>query len=159
VVRLAKHHTHSGLQIQQTDSTGTGDVRVPATLTNSGKVAGAGVAQLYLNDPAAAGEPPKLADFQKLTLRPGQSRTNHLTVTPQDTWWWDSAAGGWTQSPGDLRRIRRRFLGDSAPLAKFEVTPPSYVALTTVPVRVTADLGADAQRQAGVGATVVASAS
>lgn len=228
------HFSH--LQIHQTDSTGTGDVQVSATLTNTGPVAGADVAQLYLTDPAAAGEPRKLAGFHKLTLKPGQSRTVHFTVTPQDTWWWDDAAGGWTQSPGTygvdvgdssatanlplhgtfnisqtaaarqvvvhspkefvpgqgrtvtvrLTRSGNATLSqvslhlqvpagwtaepegrttftdvgpDTAPVAKFFVTAPSYAPLTTVTVHATADLGLDAQREAGVGATVVASAS
>ena len=41
-------------------------------ITNTGKVEGADVAQLYLGDPAVAGEPPRqLKGIQKVRLRPG----------------------------------------------------------------------------------------
>ena len=49
---------------------------VSATVTNTGKVAGSDVAQLYLGDPGVAGEPPRqLKGFDKVNLQPGQSQT------------------------------------------------------------------------------------
>jgi beta-glucosidase len=46
-------------------------VHVTARVTNTGHATGAEVAQLYLGDPAAAGEPPRqLKGFQKVTLGP-----------------------------------------------------------------------------------------
>src|SRR5258708_13193383 len=60
-------------------------VTVSATVTNTGPVAGSDVAQLYLGDPAAAGEPPRqLKGFQKVTLDPAQSTTVHFTLTGHD---------------------------------------------------------------------------
>jgi beta-glucosidase len=91
----------SKLHVQPGDANGLSDVNVSATITNTGSVAGADVAQLYLGDPAAAGEPPRqLVDFQRVYLKPGASKEVEFTVTPRDTWWWDQNAGGWTQSPG-----------------------------------------------------------
>jgi len=44
-------------------------------VTNTGQVAGSDVAQLYLGDSAAAGEPPRqLKGFQKVTLKPASPR-------------------------------------------------------------------------------------
>src|SRR6202522_592461 len=57
---------------------------VSATVTNTGTVTGSDVAQLYLNDPAAAGEPPRqLKGFQEVTLKPGQPTTVHFTLSGQ----------------------------------------------------------------------------
>ena len=56
-----------------------GKATVTATITNTGSVAGADVAQMYVGDPAASQDPPEqLAGFQRVTLNPGQSRDGHL---------------------------------------------------------------------------------
>ena len=60
---------YSDLQIQSSPDGATGDVTVSATVTNTGSRAGADVAQLYLRDPAASGEPPRqLAAFKRVSL-------------------------------------------------------------------------------------------
>jgi len=72
---------------------------------------GAEVAQVYVGDPTAAGEPPnQLKGFQKVTLRPGQ--TTHLTLHLDQRAFsvWDSAAQSWRTVPGDYH-IR---VGDSS---------------------------------------------
>ncbi len=93
---------------------GLQDVSVLATITNAGSRAGSDVAQLYLGDPPAAGEPPRqLIGFRRVELRPGQSAQLQFTITPRDTWWWDQQAGGWNQSTG----IYRVYAGDSSALA------------------------------------------
>jgi beta-glucosidase len=89
-------------------------VTVSATVTNTGKVAGSDVAQLYLNDPAASGEPPRqLKGFQKVTLRPGQSTTVHFTLSGQDLSYWDNTANGWVLPDGTFGV----YVGDSSALA------------------------------------------
>jgi beta-glucosidase len=89
-------------------------VTVSATVTNTGKVAGSDVAQVYLGDPAVAGEPPRqLKGFQKVSLRPGQSTTVHFSLNGHDLSYWDDAANGWVLPDG-------RFtvgVGDSSALA------------------------------------------
>jgi len=87
---------------------------VSATVTNTGKVAGSDVAQLYLDDPAAAGEPPRqLKGFQKVTLQPGQSTTVHFTLSGHDMSYWDDAANGWVVPDGQFGI----YVGDSSALA------------------------------------------
>jgi beta-glucosidase len=55
------------------------------TLTNTGKVAGDEVAQLYLNFPQVAGAPIKaLRGFTRVHLEPGASRTVTFTLKPRD---------------------------------------------------------------------------
>jgi beta-glucosidase len=90
---------------------GSNQVTVSATVTNTGTVAGSDVAQLYLGDPAAAGEPPRqLKGFQKITLRPGQSTTVRFTLTGQDLSYWDDTANGWVLPDGQYQV----YLGDSS---------------------------------------------
>jgi beta-glucosidase len=93
---------------------GTRDVRVAATVTNTGKRAGSEVAQLYLADPSASGEPPRqLAGFQRVNLAPGASTRVSFTVTPQAMSWWDDTANGWTQTAGTYQV----YVGDSSALS------------------------------------------
>ncbi len=89
-------------------------VTVSATVTNTGKVTGSDVAQLYLDDPAAAGEPPRqLKGFQKVTLKPGQSTTVHFTLSGQDLSYWNDTANGWVVPDGTFGVD----VGDSSALA------------------------------------------
>jgi beta-glucosidase len=226
------HFAFSGLRVDRSAVDGVDDVRVSAIVTNTGKTAGADVAQLYLGDPQKTGEPPRqLVGFQRVQLDPGHSARVQFTITPRDEWWWDDGAGGWTSTRG----LYRVYVGDSSALANlplrdafgvtetpgarqvyvnapssmtpgqpsrvtvtlssggdetlhnvrlalqlpdgwtmrsrgktvfgqvkprkavattFEVTPPSYAPSTNSVVHATADLGPDAQREAGVTVTV-----
>jgi beta-glucosidase len=104
----------SNLHVQGNDANGVSDVHVSATIRNTGSVAGADVAQIYLSDPAAAGEPARqLVGFQRVELKPGASQVVRFTVSPRDTWWWDQNANGWTQSPGSYGV----YVGDSSAIS------------------------------------------
>ena len=104
----------SNLQISPATVDGTQDVRVSATVTNTGARDGSDVAQLYLGDPPASGEPPRqLAGFQRVDLAPGASTRVSFTTTPQDMSWWDETANGWTQTEGTYSV----YVGDSSALS------------------------------------------
>jgi beta-glucosidase len=93
---------------------GGGGVRVTARITNTGRRAGSDVAQLYLRDPAAAGEPPRqLKGFAKVTLRPGQSQVVRFTLDRHDLSYWSNPANAWVVAPGSFGV----FVGDSSTLA------------------------------------------
>ncbi|MCL2730832.1 MAG: glycoside hydrolase family 3 C-terminal domain-containing protein [Actinomycetia bacterium] len=104
----------SGLHVARPSVNGTSDELVTATVTNTGSRAGSDVAQLYLGDPAAAGEPVRqLEGFRKVSLEPGQSAPVSFTLTPRQLSWWSDGANGWTQSPGQYQV----YVGDSSALA------------------------------------------
>jgi beta-glucosidase len=96
---------------------GTGSspmVTVTARVTNTGQVAGSDVAQLYLGDPAAAGEPPRqLKGFQKVTLNPGKSATVTFTLDSHDMSYWKTSANKWVVPNGQFHV----YVGDSSALA------------------------------------------
>ncbi|WP_328649357.1 glycoside hydrolase family 3 C-terminal domain-containing protein [Amycolatopsis sp. NBC_00348] len=88
-----------------------GPVKVTATVKNTGTRTASEVAQLYVGDPASAGEPPKqLKGFQRVTLQPGRSQRVTFTLAPSDLQTWDSKAHTWTTNPGTYRL----FVGDSS---------------------------------------------
>ena len=93
---------------------GTARVGVSARVTNTGRVSGTDVVQLYLSDPAAAGEPPRqLKGFTKVALRPGQSARVRFTLDAHDLSYWSDAANGWVIPDGGFGV----YVGDSSALA------------------------------------------
>jgi beta-glucosidase len=89
-------------------------VTVSATVTNTGRVAGSDVAQLYLGDPASAAQPPRqLEGFQKVTLKPGQSTTVRFRLSGHDLSYWNDKANGWVLPDGQYQVD----VGDSSGLA------------------------------------------
>ena len=125
---------------------------VSATVTNTGSVAGAEVAQLYLGDPAVAGEPPRqLKGFDKVYLRPGQSvKTVKFRLNGHDLSYWDDAADGWVLPDGGFKV----YVGDSSALANLPLQAGFQVTRTVGARYVT--LNAPATIDAGSTATVTA---
>lgn len=86
--------TYSGLSI----TSNSANVTVSVVITNSGKVAGAEIPQLYIGFPTSAGEPPKvLRGFNKVMIQPAA----HATVTFQvniakELSIWSTAQNQWT---------------------------------------------------------------
>jgi beta-glucosidase len=78
-----------------------GNATATATVTNTGPVAGADVAQLYVGDPAASQDPPEqLRGFQRVTLSPGQSATVTFPLTVHDLASWSPTANQWEAQAG-----------------------------------------------------------
>ena len=81
--------------------TAGGAATVTATVTNTGSVAGADVAQLYVTDPAASGQPPlQLEGYQRVSLAPGASATVTFPLTQRNLQYWNSTSSGWATSTG-----------------------------------------------------------
>src|SRR5580693_8679151 len=81
-----------------------GGATAQVTITNTGHATGAEVAQLYLTDPAAAGEPPyQLKGFQKITLAAGQSQRLTFRITRQDMSYYQTSSSSWVAAPGWYR--------------------------------------------------------
>lgn len=98
-------YTTFSVQNPAVSSGGNGTYNVTATVTNSGKVAGAEVVQVYAGLPASTGEPPKrLVGFQKVNLNPGASQTVTINVDPNASnhplSTWDRNAQQWTPASG-----------------------------------------------------------
>jgi beta-glucosidase len=86
-------------------STTSPNVQVTFTLTNTGKVAGAEVAQVYLGMPANLAEPPhRLVGWQKVSLQPGASQSVTIEIDENDSShpfsYWDTGSGSWLVAPG-----------------------------------------------------------
>jgi len=92
---------YSNLKVQR-NSSSDGGIQVAFTVKNSGKVAGAEVAQLYLGFPGTAGEPLRqLKGFGKTkVLAAGEVQQMQLNLRQRDTSIWDVVRHGWSVVPG-----------------------------------------------------------
>lgn len=76
-------------------------VEARVKVKNTGQREGSTVIQAYLDYPDAVGEPPgQLRDFQKVTLKPGQSKVVTLTIDKRGFSFWDTEADDWKVAPG-----------------------------------------------------------
>jgi beta-glucosidase len=94
--------SYSNLSVVSAASSGD-HATVGFDVTNTGKVAGAEVAQLYVGAPAVnpVNEPLKqLRGYSKVTLQPGQTTHVSLPVTSRAVSYWDVSAHAWKTEPG-----------------------------------------------------------
>ncbi len=94
------------------EATSGSTVPVTFDVTNTGSVAGAEVAQLYLSDPSAKATRPEreLKGFEKVRLAPGETRHVTLDLDARAFSYWDEAAHKWTIDPGKFQIL----VGDSS---------------------------------------------
>jgi len=77
------------------------DASVTVRVTNSGKREGAEVVQLYVGFPSEAQEPPKqLKGFDRVFLKPGESKTVTLALNRESLSAWDESVHDWKVYPG-----------------------------------------------------------
>ena len=85
-----------GLQIDGSTLGPDGKVKVSATVTNTGKRAGAEVVQMYITAPPSPVKRPikQLAGFQRVELEPGEQKvvTFELPFTDPSLWYWDEGS-------------------------------------------------------------------
>jgi beta-glucosidase len=81
-----------------------GQITVGVTVTNTGKRAGAEIAQLYVRDLVGSVTRPvkELKGFERVELAPGQSREVTFTIRPADLAFY-TAQGRWEAEPGAFR--------------------------------------------------------
>lgn len=93
--------TYNNLKLNTT--TFNNSINVTFTVTNSGKVAGKEVAELYLSAPAKTMDKPaeELKGFAKTKLlQPGESQTINLTLKPNDLASFDTQRSAWIAEAG-----------------------------------------------------------
>ena len=92
---------YGDLRLSSTRMAPDGKITLQFTLTNSGRVAGAEVVQLYLRDPVASVVRPvkELKGFQRIVLKPGEHRTVSFTID-RDTLSFFDRKLAWGAEPG-----------------------------------------------------------
>jgi beta-glucosidase len=79
-------------------------LKVRVDVTNTGKVAGKEVVQLYVRDvKSTIARPEKeLKAFAKVNLPPRQTKTVRFTLDREAFWYFDVTRNGWATEPGDF---------------------------------------------------------
>jgi beta-glucosidase len=79
-----------------------GPISVSFDVRNTGRRAGAEVAQVYVGDPSATVPRPEreLKAFQRVELAPGQTRRVTAKLHRRSLAYWDTASHGWKVDPG-----------------------------------------------------------
>jgi beta-glucosidase len=74
-------------------------VTVTANVTNTGKVGGDEVMQLYIHQKWGSDSRPmrELKGFERVTLQPGETKTVTFQLGPDELRYWSTNAGGWIQ--------------------------------------------------------------
>jgi len=109
-------------------ASGNPNFQVTFDLTNTGAVAGAAVAQVYVGFPADTGEPPKrLVGWQKVFLQPGAQQQVTVEVDENDSShplsWWDVNSNSWQTAPGDYAV----YLGNSSSQASLTLAGALHI--------------------------------
>lgn len=80
-------------------------ITVCVPVTNTGKVAGKEIVQLYIGDMECSVDRPRkeLKNFVKLNLAPGETQMAEFTITLDDLKYYSEAIHGWTVEPGTFR--------------------------------------------------------
>lgn len=91
------------------------NLQVTCKVTNTGSVAGAEVAQVYIGMPASLNEPPhRLVGWQKVSLQPGGSQSVTIEVDENDSShplsYWNTSSNSWKVASGTYTV----FLGNSS---------------------------------------------
>ncbi|MCB2406557.1 glycoside hydrolase family 3 N-terminal domain-containing protein [Hymenobacter lucidus] len=95
---------YDNLRLSQPTMTAGQTVQVQLTVTNSGKVAGEEVVQLYLRDLVASVSRPlrELKDFRKINLKPGETQTVTFTIDQNKLAFYNSRLE-WAAEPGEFQ--------------------------------------------------------
>jgi beta-glucosidase len=91
--------TITNLKVAKTQVKVGASVTVTADVKNTGKVAGDEVVQLYIHQKAGSDSRPmrELKGFERLTLRPGETKTVTFTLGPTELSHWSTSYGKWLQ--------------------------------------------------------------
>ena len=94
---------YSDLKLSKNKMKSTETIEVSMAITNSGKVAGEEVVQLYLRDKVGSVVRPiiELKDFQKIQLNAGETKTIKFTIDKQKLSFYNAALE-WVAEPGDF---------------------------------------------------------
>jgi len=90
-------YKYSGLKLDKKSVGKSGKVIAGVDVTNTGKVAGEEVVELYVGYKGSKVDRPvkELKGFTKVALKPGETKTVSLEVKPENLAYWDVDKNGW----------------------------------------------------------------
>ncbi|MCW3092750.1 MAG: glycosyl hydrolase family 3 [Ferruginibacter sp.] len=109
---------YSAFKINSNTLRSNDEIIADVTVTNSGKVTGDEVVQLYIQHLHSVVIRPgkELKAFQRITLKPGEKKTIHLKMKATDLRYWDENKHGYVLEAGQLKLM----VGSSSADIKFQ---------------------------------------
>ncbi|MDR2133608.1 MAG: glycoside hydrolase family 3 C-terminal domain-containing protein [Treponema sp.] len=95
--------TYTNLRLSKTSITDTERLTVTVDVTNTGKIAGKEIVQLYVADKTGTTGRPirELKGFEKIDLAPGETKTASFTLDKRSFAYYHTGLPGWYCAPGD----------------------------------------------------------
>jgi beta-glucosidase len=95
---------YSHLKLSKTELTGNEKLTISVDVTNTGKIAGKEVVQLYTSDLVASLTPDvkRLRRFEKILLQPGETKNVQFTIDASDLAF-VNLQNKWVTEPGDFK--------------------------------------------------------
>jgi beta-glucosidase len=95
---------YSNLRLGPKSITPAQTLKVKVDVTNTGRVTGREVVQLYVRDVQSTFARPEkeLKGFQKVELKPGQTRTVTFSLDREAFWYFDTAKNAWATESGEF---------------------------------------------------------
>ncbi len=89
-------------QLSSKQMTKDGKITISVPVTNTGKMAGKEVVELFIGEDKWVEERPKkeLKNFAKISLEPGETKTVSFDITCSDLEYWSTKTHGFTATPG-----------------------------------------------------------
>ena len=96
---------YSGVKTSAPNLPGDGSVTVSVDVTNTGKLAGDEVVQIYAQYPRSRVSRPikQLVGYRRVSIGPGETRTVAIPVHASDLAYWDTAGQRWVVEPEPVR--------------------------------------------------------
>ncbi len=114
---------YSNLNITPAETGAGGKINISLDITNTGKVQGADVVQLYINDVISSVTTPikELQGFEKVNLNPGEKQKVEFTLTPENLAFLDQNLN-WVVEPGKFEVMVGCSSEDIKLKGEFEIT-------------------------------------
>ena len=129
---------YSGFSISKTNIKDTDTIDVSVTVTNTGKVAGKEIIELYVRDETNAAVRPEkeLKNFVKVFLEPGESKTVTMTLDKRSFAWYNTEINDWYAATGNYEILVGSSSRDICQIGKIHLTStmklPFHVDQTTI---------------------------
>ena len=100
-----------------------GQMTFTVDVRNTGDREGAEVVQLYIADPVAGIDRPskELKGFEKITLKPGETKTVSFTIEADDLSYYSIEQNGWVADAGEFQALIGPSSADIRTSASFEL--------------------------------------
>jgi beta-glucosidase len=95
---------HSNLKLSAKSITPDQTLKVKVDVTNTGRLAGKEIVQLYVRDVKSTFARPEkeLKAFEKVELNPKQTKTITFTLDREAFWYFDTVKNAWSTEPGEF---------------------------------------------------------